>query len=43
MIVNQKLLQPYLKFYIKNIKLKRTKIFIVGETEIIVFTLENFE
>ena len=31
------------KFYIKNIKLKRIKIFIVGETEIIVFTLENFE
>ena len=31
------------KFYIKNIKLKRTKIFIVGETEIIVFTLGNYE
>ena len=31
------------KFFIKNIKLKRTKIFIVGETEIIVFTLGNYE
>jgi WD40 repeat protein len=32
-----------LRFYIKNIKLKSTKIFIVGETEIIVSTLGSYE
>jgi WD40 repeat protein len=31
------------RFYIKNLKLKRTKIFIIGESDIIVFTLGNYE
>ena len=31
------------KFYIKNIKLKRTKIFIIGDIEIRVFTFGNFQ
>ena len=32
-----------LRFYIKNIKLKRTKIFIIGDNNIIVFTFGNYE
>lgn len=31
------------RFYIKNLKLKRTKIFIIGDSEIGVFTLGNYE
>ena len=31
------------RFYIKNIKLKRTKIFIIGDNNVIVFTLGNYE